>query len=884
MLLFAKAGAEVAERLNLPVVLAEIVAGLIVGPSVLGWVRPGGSDVLPVLGELGVILLLLDVGMEMDLADLGAVGRSALLVAVAGVCLPMALGVGAMVGLGHPWETAIFMGAALTATSVGITARVFGDLRALTSAEARTVLGAAVADDVLGLILLTVVVRVVSEGSVSIASLASVVGAATGFLVVVGAVALRVTPGLVGAIHRHARGPGTLVALAFAFTLALSELAELARLAPIIGAFLAGLAMARSDAAPRIRRELTPVGHLLIPVFFLQIGLDADLASMVRPGALGLAGVLLVVAVAGKVVSPWLAPGLRGDRLLVGLGMLPRGEVGLIFAGLGLRSGVLSADLYAALILVVLLTTVAAPPAIRSRLLRLQPRAGPALDRPEEPLGGWVASRAAEIALNGHPPATELLTVALSAAALAVDHHPSPELLDWFAAVPADVPVTWTERDRVALLSLLGRGNARSWRLLEALGVLDRALPEMAGAVRRRRADPNEVDPSGVLRWPLVEALHAHRVGERAKLEHPEWLELAALVLDVTSSGGPSPVDVAEPLVRRLQLGAEGEREVALLVGDSGLLLAAAARADGLSRGPISHLASHLATPERARALYVLTLALNGLEDWELERLRLLHDLVQTELAAGTDLDLVERRRAEATALANTPAVVERLAAAPGPWVLSHGPEALVRQASLLAVPPRPGTARVSVTSEGGTVRIDVAVRDRPGALAATAGALSRFGLDVVSADIGTWGDGVGVQSFAVRGPAPQPAAVEGEVRAALRAPSDTPPVDALVTFDDDASPWSTVCTVEAADQPGLLHAVTAAIAAAGADVHSARASSVAGTAHDVFELTDRRGAKLSVDRKAAVTAAIASGVHHRLGRAVVRSASARRHKVETPG
>ena len=159
VLVAAKLAAEVAERLRVPAVVAEILAGVLVGPSVLDLV--GGDPTLQVLGELGVILLLLQVGMELDLGELGAVGRAALTVATIGVAVPMASGFGAAELLGYDAKTALFLGAALSATSVGITARVFSDLRAVTSTEARTVLGAAVADDVLGLVILTVVVRLV---------------------------------------------------------------------------------------------------------------------------------------------------------------------------------------------------------------------------------------------------------------------------------------------------------------------------------------------------------------------------------------------------------------------------------------------------------------------------------------------------------------------------------------------------------------------------------------------------------------------------------------------------------------------------------------------------------------------------------------------------
>jgi len=254
------------------------------------------------------------------------------------------------------------VGAALTATSVGISARVFGDLRALATVEARTVLGAAVADDVIGLIILTVVVRLVEVGSVSPSEVAVVVVVAIGFLVVSLLVGVRMVPPLFGLISRHGRSAGTMVALALAFALAfalaVAELASAAKLAPVIGAFVAGVALARSPVSDRVRRELAPVGHLFVPVFFLQIGIDTDIGQFIEPSVLGIAGVLLIIAVGGKLVSAVGMFSAPGDRVLVGIGMMPRGEVGLIFAAIGLRQGVFGEDIYAALLLVVLVTTL----------------------------------------------------------------------------------------------------------------------------------------------------------------------------------------------------------------------------------------------------------------------------------------------------------------------------------------------------------------------------------------------------------------------------------------------------------------------------------------------------------------------------------------------
>src|SRR3954451_15237606 len=207
VLVAAKVAAELAERVGIPAVVGEIVAGILIGPSLLNAVG-GYDEELRTLGEIGVILLLLDVGLEMDLAELGKVGRASLSVATVRVIVPMVLGIGAMELIGQDFKTSLFVGAALTATSVGITARVFGDLRALATTEARIVLGAAVADDVIGLIVLTVVVRLVTEGSVSRPSGRGIIGVAVAFLVLSGGIGLRLSGPLLASSPGSPARPG----------------------------------------------------------------------------------------------------------------------------------------------------------------------------------------------------------------------------------------------------------------------------------------------------------------------------------------------------------------------------------------------------------------------------------------------------------------------------------------------------------------------------------------------------------------------------------------------------------------------------------------------------------------------------------------------------
>lgn len=865
VLVAAKVAAEAAERARVPAVVGEILAGILIGPSVLGIVH--GGEALRVLGELGVVLLLVEVGLQLDLADLRAVGRSSVAVALVGVALPFVLGAVAARVLGHGGHVAVFVGASLTATSVGITARVFGDLRALGTAEARTVLGAAVADDVLGLVVLTVVVRLVSGQTVTAATVLGVAGLALAFLALGGFAGVRVAPPLFAFVQRVSRAPGTLFGLALAFTLGFAELAGVARLAPIVGAFVAGLALARSAQADRIRRDLTPLAHVFVPVFFLQIGIDADVGAFGRPAVVGLAAALLVAAIAGKVAAALGAAGAPGDKLAIGLAMMPRGEVGLIFATIGLREGVLGADLYAALLLVVLATTLVTPPLLGARLRRVVGTGARAVrGRTTPPPGGWFVMADGTVELTAEPAGKATLPAALDAARLLAGARPGPRLAAW-AAELASVPFRWDQAATDALFRLLAEGNARSWRFLEQSGVLDRALPEVAAHLRRRQGDPFELDPDRALRWEVLQRV---RELPHDGLAHPEWLLLGAFLVDVTG-GNRTGVAAARRIVQRLGLGAAAEQEVALLVAQPRLLCDVAARPDGLSENSVLRVAAHVDTPERARALYLLGQGLDDGEPWSRERAAELHDLVQRALAdpnlTGREArNLAARRAAEAVRVAGegTPAA-ERIAAGPRPWLLSHSPTDLARQAALLEPLPRPGRVRVVLVpgEAAGRVRLEVAGRDRPGFLAAVTSVLREVG-DITEATVATWPDGGAIESFdlvAAQDPAALDAtalarAIEG---AFARPLSSTPLPDAIVRFSD-ASPWYTICEVEAGDRRGLLCDLAVAMAAAGADVHSARVATVEGRAVDRFEVTDRNGRKLDERGQARVAAAIASG------------------------
>ena len=421
VLVAAKLASEACDRLRVPTVVGEIVAGVLVGPSVLGLVELDGARgvSLEMIAEIGVLLLLVEVGMEMDLAGLGRVGRASLLVALIGVAVPFATGTFAGLGFGESAETSVFVGAALTATSVGITARVLGDLRALATTEARVVLGAAVADDVIGLIILTVVIKTVTGDGVTATAVLSTTAIALGFLTLAGVVALVAVPPALDAIHRWSRSGTTLTVASLALVLALATLADAAALAFIIGAFIAGLALGRSRHQAQVASDLNSVGTFFIPVFFLLIGVNVDLEAIFRPEVLAIAGVLTIVAVVGKLVSAVGAAGLHADRLLIGVGMIPRGEVGLIFASIGLAEGVIDDELYGALLVVVLLSTLVTPPVLRWRINATgAAELAKALDEEvtEEPAEGWISVDEGRIRLTGRPPIAATAPIALAAA------------------------------------------------------------------------------------------------------------------------------------------------------------------------------------------------------------------------------------------------------------------------------------------------------------------------------------------------------------------------------------------------------------------------------------------------------------------------------------
>ncbi len=367
--LAAKLAGEAMERIGQTAVLGELLAGVLIGPGVFGLVHE--SEILHALAEIGVIILLFEVGLESDLGELLRSGLQSSVVALVGVACPLALGYGLAIWWGKPTLVAVFVGGALTATSVGITSRVLSDLGRLQEPAARVVLGAAVIDDVLGLVILAVVTGLVQTGVFSLTTLALIVFKALAFLVPAVALGIRFAPTLLAWVGRM-RARGSLIVYSVLFCVFLAALAERIGLAAIIGAFAAGLILAKTEPRARIEERLKPVADLFVPVFFVTVGMKAD-PAILNPfgdGSLGFALLLTAVAVLSKLAAGLgvYQKGIR--RWPVAVGMIPRAEFGLVFAGVGLSRGVIDQTLYAALVTMVMVSTFIVPPWLKTLYAR----------------------------------------------------------------------------------------------------------------------------------------------------------------------------------------------------------------------------------------------------------------------------------------------------------------------------------------------------------------------------------------------------------------------------------------------------------------------------------------------------------------------------------
>ena len=395
---------EICVRISLPPVLGDLVAGVLLGVSVLHFLvfpEEGDISINPsvinflhtfsgasidvvsdayenrmraleeVIANIGLLVLLFSIGLESNLKELLKVGFQAAAVAVTGVIVPFVFGTVGLILLFHvPTVPALFAGAALTATSIGITAKVMQDIGCLQSPEGQTILGAAILDDILGIIILAVVINVVKKGTVEANTIIYLVITAVAFIL--GAIALKqfFGPWLM-AISDQFKSPGALLIIAIVFMSTMAFIADASGLEGILGAFAAGIVLGQTEKSEQLDELLKPFIYTMTTIFFVSIGAKTDL-GVINPTipenreGLIIAGFLILTAIIGKVVAGFAAVSEQKlNKLAIGTGMVPRGEVGLVFAGLGSATGALAPSLDVAIVLTVIVTTFIAPPLLK---------------------------------------------------------------------------------------------------------------------------------------------------------------------------------------------------------------------------------------------------------------------------------------------------------------------------------------------------------------------------------------------------------------------------------------------------------------------------------------------------------------------------------------
>ncbi|MCS7044097.1 MAG: cation:proton antiporter [Bryobacteraceae bacterium] len=359
----AKLLAEAAQRLRMPGVVGGLAAGILIGPSMFGWVQYDG--LLHAMAELGVMFLLFQVGLEVRATELVRVGKVALLAAVLGVALPFAAGWAIMTAAGHPQIESIFMGAAMVATSVGITAQVLASKGVLSHRTAQVILAAAVIDDVLGLLVLAVVSSMARAGGLDWAGLATSTLVSVVFIAAVVKYGSRTAGLVVPRLTRSLRVDEAEFAVAVTFLFVMALLAAYSGVAAIIGAFLAGMALAETASA-HLHTLVRGAGELMVPFFLASIGLQLDV-SVFQSGSTVLLGLVILAA---AVASKWIGCGLGAaalgwkDASRVGAGMVPRGEVGMVVAQVGLKAGAITQPVYGVAVFMAVMTTILAPPVL----------------------------------------------------------------------------------------------------------------------------------------------------------------------------------------------------------------------------------------------------------------------------------------------------------------------------------------------------------------------------------------------------------------------------------------------------------------------------------------------------------------------------------------
>jgi Kef-type K+ transport system membrane component KefB len=397
ILIAARLFSEIAGRHGVPSVIGELLAGLLIGPSLLGWVSPDATMAL--LAEIGIILLLFEVGMDTDLFRLAKSGIKPIVVAIVGFALPFALGYAVCRwGFGLNNLVSLFIGGTLTATSIGITVRVLDDLGKRHADEAQIVIGAAVLDDILGVLALAFLYQFAVQQEVSLAATGQV-GLFIVLFMLLSPFAAKLVGGIIDHYDQRAVTPGLLITMALALILLFSWMAHLVGAPLIMGGFAAGIALSQHfrfnlmhrlglpafdrwlapspNMAHRLEDQMRPLIHTFAPMFFVMVGVSLNLNTVdwSSPHVWQLGGSLIAVAFIGKIAAGFFISETRFRQMAIGLSMVPRGEVGLIFAQLGLNQGILDAETYAALLIVIAITTVAPPFLLKWWYRREQPAA-----------------------------------------------------------------------------------------------------------------------------------------------------------------------------------------------------------------------------------------------------------------------------------------------------------------------------------------------------------------------------------------------------------------------------------------------------------------------------------------------------------------------------
>ena len=390
ILISARLLGELAARLGAPPVIGELLAGVLLGPSLLGWVEP--TSVIKLLAEIGIILLLFEVGLETDVMRLVKTGGKSFAVALAGVVFPFILGFGASRWLfGQELLVSLFIGGTLTATSIGITVRVLTDLRRHQSPEASVVLGAAVIDDVVGVVLLALLYEFSVGGGVSLANTGKV-ALFIGIFMVLAPLGARLVAELIKRFELASQIPGLIPTTVVSLVLSFAWLAHAVGAPELLGGFAAGLALSRRfffpmgvamrtdpEFAHRMEEKMKPIIHLFTPIFFVTVGLSLNFRAIDwgSPFIWQFSAALFVLAFLGKLLAGFVIHGGFPARLAIGLAMVPRGEVGLIFAELGRASGIFNAEVYAAMVIVIALTTLLPPFLMKAFYARVGDRLPP---------------------------------------------------------------------------------------------------------------------------------------------------------------------------------------------------------------------------------------------------------------------------------------------------------------------------------------------------------------------------------------------------------------------------------------------------------------------------------------------------------------------------